>query len=79
MGKEWIKGEHPNYKTLRRAIETYLDRIKKEDMFYANDISLEQFKLFVEGKSNIEIKQTRKPVTYNDYRSTYLTFKTHLI
>jgi len=87
-GKKGLKREHPNYKTLRRAIETYLDRIKKgEDMFYANDISLEQFKLFVEGKSDFsgilkyidtEIKQTRKPVTYNDYRSTYLTFKTHL-
>ena len=32
-GKKGLKREHPNYKTLRRAIETYLDRIKKgEDL-----------------------------------------------
>ena len=87
-GKKGLKRDHPNYRTIRRAIDSYEERIKKgEDMFYANDISLEQFKLYVEGKSDFsgilkyidtEIKQTRKPVTYLDYRKNFITFKTHL-
>ncbi|MBL6590629.1 MAG: phage integrase SAM-like domain-containing protein [Flavobacteriaceae bacterium] len=87
-GSKGLKRTHPNYITIRKAIESYEERIKKgEDMFYAKQISLEQFKLYVEGKSDFssilkyietEIKQSRKPVTYKDYLSTYKTFKTHL-
>ena len=87
-GANGLKRTHPNYTTIRKAIQVYQDRIQKgEDMFYSKQISLEQFKLFVEGKSDFssilkyietEIKETRKPVTYKDYLSTYKTFKRHL-
>ena len=83
-----LKRSHPNFAVLRKAIELYEERIKKgEDMFLARDISLEQFKKYVEGKSDFssvmkyidtEIKSSKKPVTYQDYRYAYMSFKSHL-
>jgi hypothetical protein len=87
-GSRGLKRNHPNYKTIKKALSEYEKRIEiGEDRYLTNQINLDQFKLLVEGKSDFssvlsyidtEIKNSRSPVTYEDYRSTFLNFKKHL-
>jgi len=86
--KEEIKRSHPNYKSLREALKVFKKRIEEgEDKFLDGQFTFEQYHLFISGKSdfssiddyiNTEIKSSRKPVTYNDYRYAYNAFKLHL-
>ena len=88
IDKEEIKRSHSNYKSLREALKVFKQRVEEgEDKFLDKQITFDQFYLFVEGKSDFssiddyietEIKNSRKPVTYNDYRNAYNAFKLHL-
>lgn len=88
IDKEEIKRSHPNYKSLREALKVFKQRVEEgEDKFLDKQITFDQFYLFVQGKSDFssmddyietEIKNSRIPVTYNDYKNAYSAFKLHL-
>ena len=86
--KRELKRTHPNYEVLSHTIRELRDRIEKGiDRFQLGQINRDQLEANISGKSNYssiddyietEIKNTRKGATYNDYRTSFKTFKKYV-
>ena len=82
-----IKHSHPNYKILVKAIRDIKAKIDEGvDRFHTQQISRQQLINFLSGKSDFsdvdtyiesEIKRSRTPQTYKDYKFAFGSFKLH--